>query len=219
MDNIVLYTFRRCPFAMRARLALMYSAQTVELREIVLKNKPACMLSYSPKGTVPVMVLPATTSEPQVIDESLDIMHWALGKNDPDHWIPEEPETRDAIFKLIEENDQGFKFNLDRYKYENRYPDDPYIKQYSRQQGEVFLARLEQLLQQGQYLFGEKMCLADVAIFPFIRQFAHVDFAWFEHTDFPKVQQWLETLKASKLFYKIMQKYPVWHEGDTVTFL
>jgi len=193
---------------MRARLAIKSSQQTVELREIVLKNKPAFMLTYSPKGTVPVLVL----QQEKVLEESLDIMLWALELKDPEHCLPNSQEQRNEMLALIRENDTDFKFNLDRYKYADRYPE--HSEAFYRQQGENFLKGLEQRLIENNFLFGERFSFADMAIFPFIRQFAHVNLAWFEQASYPKLQNWLNFLKASALFLSIMKKYPAWQEAD-----
>src|SRR5690554_5339291 len=162
----ILYSFRRCPYAMRARLGILFAGLQVELREIVLRNKPAQMLAISPKGTVPVLQLP----DGQVIDESLDIMRCALQLQDPQQLLDESTLTQG--YALIEQNDRQFKHWLDRYKYADRYPEMTQLEY--RLQGEVFLQQLEQLLNQS-FLLGDKISLADIGIMPFIRQFAHVD--------------------------------------------
>jgi len=200
----ILYSFRRCPYAMRARLALAKAGIKLELREIVLKDKPDEMLQVSPKGTVPVMVLETGN----VLEESLDIMHWALGVNDPDNWLRE----GDAeIAMLINRNDNEFKGWLDRYKYADRYPE--HSQQYYREQCELHLAELESRLKlhKGSLLAGG-LSLADYAILPFIRQFAHVDLNWFNQTDYPALQQWLESFKSSELFLAVMPKFKPWKD-------
>ncbi len=215
----ILYSFRRCPYAMRARLAIMASGLTVELREIVLKNKPGAMLTTSPKGTVPVLFV---ESEGKVVDESLDIMHWALSQNDPQGLLPREDNDdlaqqtlRKQCNQLIQRNDNDFKPCLDRYKYADRHPE--FSQQEYRQQGEAFLLELEERLQKQTYLFGEKTTLADIAIMPFIRQFAHVDRNWFAKAPYPNLQRWLNLWLESPLFLSIMQKYQPWQEGDDMT--
>ncbi|WP_342669264.1 glutathione S-transferase [Endozoicomonas arenosclerae] len=206
INTPILYSFRRCPYAMRARLALTYSGSELEHREILLKNKPQAMLEASPKGTVPVLVLP----EGKVIDESLDIMLWALAVNDPQNWLPESSEDKSAIMALIKKNDFEFKSQLDRYKYADRHPEHP--MEYYRSQGELFLEQLDSLLSNQDYLMGDKLTLADMAIAPFIRQFAHVDRDWFYSTRYENLQQWLKAFLESKLFIQIMIKHPVWLE-------
>lgn len=197
----VLYTFRRCPYAMRARLAIAASGVKVAYREILLRDKPEAMLERSPKGTVPVLVLP----DQGVIDESLDIMLWALAQNDPGHWLT--PDTG-----LVTVNDQVFKHWLDRYKYADRYPE--YSLEYYRSQGERFLQRLERQLLQHTGLTGPTLTLADYAIAPFIRQFAHVDKDWFLNSPYSRLRQWLDEILCAELFQQIMVKYPVWHPGN-----
>ncbi|MDO6564653.1 glutathione S-transferase [Amphritea sp. 1_MG-2023] len=205
----ILYSFRRCPYAMRARLAIAGSGQSVVLREVVLKDKPAAMLQASPKGTVPVLVLPD-----RVIDESRDIMRWALRQSDPHDWLgADDPDQLWQMEGLIQENDAVFKQHLDRYKYFERYPG--HSQDYYRQQCEVTLARLEALLQQHDFLIGDHVSLADIAIFPFIRQFAHVDRDWFYRAPYPGLQRWLDYHLASPLFSSIMKKQSRWEEGDS----
>ncbi|WP_179291798.1 glutathione S-transferase [Pseudomonas lundensis] len=199
MSLHTLYSFRRCPYAMRARMALRYSAVPVSIIEVSLKAKPADMLAASPKGTVPVLVC----ADGRVIEQSLEIMHWALSQNDPDIWLPAD---RPLIEALIEENDTRFKVLLDRYKYAVRYPECP--MEHYRAQGAVVLQRLECLLEHTPYLTGTTLTLADVALAPFIRQFAHVDRAWFAQAPYPKLQAWLERFLASGLFTAVMAKQP-----------
>lgn len=199
-----LYSFRRCPYAMRARLAIAYSQQQVQLREIILKNKPAEMLAISSKGTVPVLQL----SNGKVLDESLDIMAWALSHNDPDNWLASD---LNQMLSLIDENDFEFKTWLDRYKYADRFPE--FKESYYRDQCEDFLIKLEQRLTISQYLFSNQLSLADIAIFPFIRQFASVDTQWFQQTPYQNVKNWLDELINSENFHRIMHKYPTWIES------
>ncbi|WP_070413960.1 glutathione S-transferase [Pseudomonas lundensis] len=199
MSLHTLYSSRRCPYAMRARMALRYSGVPVSIIEVSLKAKPAQMLAASPKGTVPVLVC----ADGRVIEQSLEIMHWALSQNDPDVWLPAD---RPLIEALIEENDTRFKVLLDRYKYAVRYPEYP--MEHYRAQGAVVLQRLECLLEHTPYLTGTTLTLADVALAPFIRQFAHVDRAWFAQAPYPKLQAWLERFLASGLFTAVMAKQP-----------
>ncbi|MDB6062161.1 MAG: glutathione S-transferase [Verrucomicrobiaceae bacterium] len=201
----IFYTFRRCPYAMRARLAITVSGVAVEWREIVLRNKPKAMLAISPKGTVPVLQLP----DGLVIDESLDIMQWALGCNDPQRWLPAEKESMAAL-ELIHENDGPFKAQLDRYKYADRHPE--HSTEYYRENGEIFLQKLDVLLQTQKYLMGEKVTIVDMAIFPFIRQFAAVDKLWFNASKYIHVIAWLDKLLVSDLFALVMQKRERWVE-------
>ena len=207
-DLPVLYSFRRCPYAMRARLALQVSGLPYELREVVLKSKPAELLAASPKGTVPVLVL----ANGQVIDESLDIMRWALGQNDPQGWL--KYGSPDDIEALIAGNDGGFKHALDRYKYPNRYPLESgnNAKDFAlaqRLSAANWLAGFESRLNHG-WLDGPQPCLADMATLPFVRQFAHTDAAWFAAQPWPQLQAWLARFEASALFDSVMAKHLPW---------
>ena len=202
-EQPVLYSFRRCPYAMRARLALHFANQAVEHREVVLKDIPQQMIDISPKATVPVMQLPDGT----VIDESLDIALWALEQQDPSNLLGSLAQLSDML-SLINDNDNDFKGWLDQYKYANRYPEQ--TPEYYREQGEVFLKKLENRLSHHPFLFGIEMRLADIAIMPFVRQFAHVDKKWFEAADYPFLQIWLQAWLESDDFQKIMFKYLKW---------
>lgn len=205
----ILYTFRRCPYAMRARMAIQYSGIEVELREILLKDKPEAMLQVSPKGTVPVLV-----SANEIIDESQDVLLWALNQNDPGNWFEGlTSEQQGEIKFLINRNDMDFKPWLDKYKYSVGYPE--HSQDYYRKNAEVYLADLDARLAASKYLMGDKLTAADIAIFPFVRQFAFVDKAWFDQSAYANVRLWLETLLASDLFSAVMHKYQPWREGDT----
>ena len=205
MQRPVLYSYRRCPYAMRARMALRYAGIDAEIREIELRNKPLHMLQLSPKATVPVLLLESG----EMLEESLDIMRWALQQRDADGWrLPGDQEKRDSMEALILVNDREFKQALDRYKYPERYPEFP-VEHY-RQQGEVFLHMLEDHLLVSACLFGDTLSMADIAIFPFIRQFAGVDSAWFNDSPYPRLRGWLEARVQSTLFTDVMQKKPVW---------
>ena len=194
MTEHVLYSFRRCPYAMRARMALRYSGVPLSIVEVSLKAKPTQMLAASPKGTVPVLVC----ADGSVIEQSLDIMHWALARHDPDNWL--QPDCNE----LIEANDTTFKVLLDRYKYAIRYPEHPMA--FYRAQGAEFLQRLEDVLTRSPYLAGPALSLADVALAPFVRQFAHVDRDWFAQAPYPHLNAWLERFLASELFSSVMRK-------------
>ena len=198
----ILYSFRRCPYAMRARLAIAYSGIQVELREIELKHKPQALLDISPKATVPVLQL----SDGNIIDESYDIMLWILQKNDPNHWL------KSAHHALIDENDHDFKPNLDRYKYADRFPE--YTQNHYRALGIPFLEKIERLLTKHPYIQGDTLSCVDIAIFPFVRQFYCVDKVWFEHAPSPNVHVWLSHLCHTDLFTQSMQKYPAWQMDD-----
>lgn len=202
----VLYSFRRCPYAIRARLAIAIASTAVELREIELKHKPEEMLLASPKGTVPVLRLGCDS----ILDESLDIMLWALHQNDPEHWL--NSVRLEEARQLIRWNDTDFKPVLDRYKYADRHPELP--KHSYRQQGELFLTELERRLNENQYLCGPHFALADAAILPFVRQFAAVDAGWFRNAPYPAVRQWLDHFLKSRLFASTMARYQSWKPGD-----
>lgn len=197
----LLYSFRRCPYAMRARLALLVSGEPFELREVVLRAKPAAMLAASPKGTVPVLVL----ADGRVIDESLDIMLWALGRNDPERWLA----GYDAA--LVEAFDTRFKHHLDRYKYAERHGSDPIAH---RDAAVAMLGLLEARLSDSAYLCGPQRALSDMAIFPFVRQFAAVDPDGFAAQPIARVQAWLARHIASPTFAQAMLRLAPWKPGD-----
>ena len=204
----VLYTFRRCPYAMRARMALTVSGVAFAWREVLLKDKPEAMLEASAKTTVPVLVLP----DGAVIDESLDVMLWALSENDPDGWLPEDVASRMDAYGLIERNDGPFKRHLDRYKYATRYEDaDP---ENDRSAGYEVLKDLNARLENRSFLAGERLGLADIAIFPFIRQFRIADPKWFDAQPIKALQSWLTARMESDLFATIMVKQQPWVPGD-----
>lgn len=213
MTPPLLYSFRRCPYAIRARLALWKVGLSCELREVVLRDKPPSLLAYSPKATVPVLVLDDGT----VIDESLDVMLWALNRSDPDGWLTPSAGTLDDMCKLIAVNDGEFKGHLDRYKYPDRYEGvDPL---FHRAEAERFLADLDARLKEHGGLFGPQFSLADWAIGPFIRQFANTNRAWFEETPYETLRDWLEQFLDTPLFQSVMDKYPQWHGGDPPTYV
>ena len=199
MSKPILYTFRRCPYAIRARLALKVSGVELEMREVSLRAKPQALLDCSPKGTVPVLQLADGT----VIEQSLDIMRWALARHDPQAWLgPHGLAQQDSA--LIARNDGQFKQDLDRYKYAERFPQQPAT--HYRQQAETFLAELESRLAAAPWLGGQRPGLADFAIFPFIRQFAGVEPDWFQQSPYRHLLRWLDRLLASPLFVAVMQK-------------
>ncbi|PCI63411.1 MAG: glutathione S-transferase [Kordiimonadales bacterium] len=208
----ILYSFRRCPYAMRARMAIKVSGQQVALREVVLRDKPEAMIEVSPKATVPVLVL----TDGIVVDESFDIMLWALAQNDPEGWLVPEVGTLDEMLALVQTCDRDFKSHLDRYKYENRYEGVSALEH--RAEAESFLAILDTRLEAAKYLFGSRPALADFAVAPFIRQFANVDKDWFGGTPYKHLQRWLATFLVSPAFTSVMHKYPQWHSGDALLF-
>lgn len=208
----ILYSFRRCPYAIRARMALYARGINVELREVWLREKPAPMLAISPKGTVPVLQLP----DGQVLEESWDIMLWATAQYDPKDWRGQNDCWLTDSTELVSLNDGSFKPHLDGYK----YPDSrAHPAEYYRKQAQPFLESLEKRLTDNPYLLDEQCRLADVAIFPFIRQFAAVDKDWFAQSPYPKLKDWLDRFVTGELFHSIMKKYPAWKPGDTPTWL
>ena len=202
----VLYSFRRCPYAMRARLAIAVSSTGCAMREVNLSAKPEAMLVASPKATVPVLVLP----DGKVIDESLDIMRWALAMRDPEHWLKGDDTA------LIDRNDGPFKHDLDRYKYPERYGVDPLTH---RRLGTDFLRQLDARLDRTGQLCGTRRSLADAAIMPFVRQFAAVDKMWFGDQPFARLKIWLADHISSELFSMIMLRVPAWSPDDRPVLL
>lgn len=198
---MILYSFRRCPYAMRARMALLSSGAPFQIREIVLRDKPAAMIAASPKATVPVLVL----ADGQVIDESIDIMRHALRRHDPEGWLTGDDAALVALF------DGAFKHHLDRYKYADRHDADP-IRH--RRAGLSMLHELEERLEDSKNLCREARSLADIAIFPFVRQFASVDRVWFDAQAIPQVRDWLERHTSSALFERAMVRLKAWTPGD-----
>ena len=209
-----LYSFRRCPYAMRARLGFLFAELQVELREIILKNKPVQMLAISPKGTVPVLQVFdsafESTLDGTVIEESKEIMLWAFEQQDPKNLL--DAKVLSQANTLIEQNDNEFKHWLDRYKYADRHLEMTQLEY--RQQGEVFLQVLEDLLAKNKYLLGDGISIADIGIMPFVRQFAHVDRDVFESLPYPYLQHWLQHWLAHPFFLQAMTKFPPWQEGD-----
>ena len=209
----VLYSFRRCPYVIRARMALEYASVTCELREIILRDKPKEMLSISKKGTVPVLQL----IDGKVIDESLDVMLWALQQADHDNWLNSYNGlniNKQDTKTLIGKNDNQFKHYLDRYKYFQRYSQKPQL--YYRERAEEFLVLLEINLKEhnGTGLVSNHISLADVAIFPFIRQFAHVDWEWFTNSQYKFLVSWLLKFEGSELFLRVMKNHAPWKENS-----
>lgn len=209
----ILYSFRRCPYAMRARLALQVCLPeaALELREVVLKDKPQAMLDVSPKATVPVLQL----ENGSIIEESLDIMLWALDQNpvQQNHLYPEGLQT--DIHELISENDGSFKWALDRYKYSDRFEES---EEFYRKKAEIFLIKLNDLLKENRFLLAQDMTLADLGIFPFVRQLAHVNKNWFYQSPYHELIKWLDGFLESDAFLAIMKKYEKWVEGQALVY-
>jgi glutathione S-transferase len=208
----VLYSLQNCPYAMRARLALLLSEQAIIIRAITLKDKPQQMLEASPKGTVPVLIL----ADGSVLQESIDIMLWALKQNDPHHLLQDE-EQYQQIIELIERGDNEFKHPLEQYRAAKRYHKD--TEQYWRQQCEVFITELEQRLEETGHFVGHRLSLADYAFIPFMRQFGRVDRKWFAQAPYPKVKAWLTMQLQSQLYAKMMTKHELWQSHAQNTFL
>ncbi len=196
----LLFTFRRCPYAIRARMAIKISGVEVDKHEVNLRDKPEALLASSPKGTVPVLRF----TDGHVIEESLDIMQWALSINDPDQWLDESGGMSDAARVWIDRNDGPFKKALDNYKYAVRFPE--HSEQYYREQAEFFLTELNTQLAKTTYLVGDRLTISDIAIFPFIRQFANVDKDWFYASRYTHVIEWLDKRLSSDIFTAVMAK-------------
>ena len=217
-NNIpILYSFRRCPFAIRARAAIFLSGVKVEIREVLLNNKPKEMIELSPKSTVPVLKL-----EDNVIDESFDIMLWALDKNDDNNLLVPYITNKELVINLLKRFDIDFKFHLDKYKYSSRYLDDQaYLgKEKHRYLAELHLSYLQShFLENSLYLNGSKISILDLALFPLIRQFRLADINYFENNrNIKKTREWLEVLTTSSLFNDIMHKYSVWQKGQKTQY-
>lgn len=214
MNIPILYSFRRCPYAMRARLALKYAGIQLELREIDLNKPPAVLLALSDSATVPVLHLP----DGNVIDESWEIVQWAVRQNDPDLWLGNDEQYLIESDMLVETNDYSFKQDLDHYKYADRYPEQP--MEHYRELGEEFLQELEDRLNETRFLLAETISIADIGVFPFVRQFAMVDQQWFDQAPYVKLQKWLSYFIESdgteaRLFSSVMNKYDNWKQGDS----
>lgn len=219
----ILYSLRNCPYAMRARIAIYKSKLAVELRDLVLSNKPTEMIAASPKATVPILVVAPST----VIDESLDVMLWVLAKSDPANLLRKEghkcelilsdtnlPTKFTQILALVYLFDSKFKPSLEAYKCAKRYHESNLLL--CRQECEVFIQNLEQRLNEHNYLIDNKESMADIALLPFIRQFAKVERQWYLQSDYPKVKKWLNQYLQSPMFNKVMKKYPLWSSGQKV---
>lgn len=212
IDLPLLWSFRRCPYAMRARLAIKSSGTPVRLREIILRDKPAEFLSASAKGTVPVLV----QADGQVIDESLDVMIWALTQHDPEGWLQVRSEKPAYVDAYLQRLDGPFKKDLDRYKYSSRYMredadgDEAQLAIKHRDAGAEFIKELNDILSQQPFLSGEKAGLLDYATLPFLRQFRIADEAWFDAQDWAFIHPWMQDFLNSDRFASIMQKYPQW---------
>jgi len=209
----IFWSFRRCPYAMRARLAVCSAGIQVELREILLRDKPEAFLQASPKGTVPVVELADGT----VLEESRDVMQWALAQNDPDGWLDVQHRDPKGTAAFLDALDGPFKTHLDRYKYASRF--DPEAALTHREAGAAMLAEFDARLAAQPSLSGKKNGLLDFATLPFVRQFRIADPIWFDAQPWPHLHHWLQTFLASSQFASVMKKYAVWQEGGVgVTF-
>ena len=202
----ILYSFRRCPYAMRARMAIHISGQKCQLREVLLRDKPPSMLEYSAKGTVPVLIL----QDGKVIDESLDVIDWALNLNDPDDW--QRSKDKEKTKELIKINDGEFKYHLDRYKYSKRYDnEDP---EFYKKKCLKFIESINNELNNSKYIFDDNISYADIVVLPFIRQFRIADIEWFDSLPYDNLKKWLSRFLDSSLLNSSMKKYDLWKEGD-----
>lgn len=221
MTYPILYSFNRCPYAMRARLGLLYAGIVCEIREVDLKNKPSHMLEISPKGTVPVLLLP----NGQVLEESLDILDWAISQRDTDGWGTLDPVQKTLMDDLLNYNDFMFKNQLNRYKYPSRFMDEwgdsteEFFSLKNRKEALTFLSRLDDLLSRHPYLLKDTLSKADIAIIPFIRQFSLVEPDWFAGAAFPNLQTWLKTFLESNLFKRAMVARDPWQPGNAPILL
>lgn len=206
-DLPILYSLRRCPYAMRGRMGIALSKQQVLLREIVTKDKPSELLASSPKGTVPVLVLP----DGQIIEQSLDVMNWALQQNDPQDLLrSSNPTLSQQVHQLIKVNDDEFIGHLEKYRASIRYRNID--TEQRRQACEGFISNLETLLTDQAYFFGETPSLADFAVMPFVSQFVRVEKKWFVQSEYQNVGRWLRAHLESKLYTQVMKQYPLWNE-------
>ena len=212
----VLYSLRNCPYAMRARVAIYYAKQKVALRDLVLSNKPDEMLAVSPKGTVPVLVTELETGQTIVIDESLEVMLWALNESDPYNLLHNEtPHLLSEMLLLISQFDHEFKTCFDKYQCAKRYHEDSLES--DRKACEKYIADLEQRLQNNEFLISDKTSLADIALLPFIRKFSKVERQWYLQSPYPKLRAWLNNYLQSRMFSKVMTQYPLWLDNGELT--
>jgi glutathione S-transferase len=214
MLNIpILYSFRRCPYCMRAHMALKYTGLKIILRDVKLSNLPEEALAVSPHATVPSLVI----GKDEYMDESWDIVKWATQQNDPENWLGESNKYLQDAEMLVETNDFSFKEDLDHYKYADRHPEHP--MEYYRQRCEEFLEELNETLEENTFLLAERITIADIAVFPFIRQFAMVDKSWFDKSPYPELQRWLDFMLDTEWFKEAFKKYKTWKPGSEDIYL
>lgn len=210
----ILYSLRNCPYAIRARIGIYRARQKVILRDVKLSNKPKEMISASPKGTVPILVF----EQAPVIEQSLEIMLWALRSSDPENLLHQEQDSAlGDMLSLIDTFDNQFKSRLEQYKCAKRYHGDNVTE--SRAACEPYLQDLEQRLNKHQFVISEQESLADLAILPFIRQFARVERQWYLQAPYPKLRHWLNNYLQSKMFSKVMTKHPLWLDTEEIIIL
>ena len=213
LNTPILYSFRRCPYCMRVHMALKYARLKIILREVELSDLPSEALAVSPHATVPSLVI----SENEYMDESWDIVKWATQQSDPENWLGENNEYLKDAEMLVETNDYSFKDDLDHYKYADRFPEQ--AMEYYRQRGEEFLEELNEMLEQNNFLLAEHITIADIAVFPFIRQFAMVDKGWFDKAPYPQLQRWLDFILETEWFSEAFKKHETWQPGSEDIYL
>lgn len=216
MSSHILYSFRRCPYAIRARMTLRVASIEYEHREVLLKDKPAELVRVSPKATVPVLIL-NNSEQTQVLEESIDIMRWALAQQDPELWLAPDSKTQQDIENWLATFEENFKPNLDAYKYGNDKSEEAAdSKTTARKRCETVLAELDTRLTSNAgnagtvYLFGKQLGFADVAVFPFIRQYAAVEPERFRALQLSALNSWLDRWLEDPRFLEVMQKHPRW---------
>jgi glutathione S-transferase len=208
----ILYSLRNCPYAMRARIAIYYAKQKVALRDLVLTDKPDEMLAASSKGTVPVLVTEQAPDQIVVIEESLEVMLWALHESDPDNLLHHEtPHLLSEMLSLISQFDHEFKTCFDKYQCAKRYHEDSLVS--DREVCEKYIVDLEQRLHRHDFFMSDKASLADIALLPFIRKFSKVERQWYLQSPYPKLRAWLNRYLQSRMFSKVMTQYPLWQEN------
>lgn len=207
LNTPILYSFRRCPYCMRAHMALKYANLKIILREVELSDLPEEALAVSSHATVPSLVI----SENEYMDESWDIVKWATQQKDPENWLGDNNEYLHDAEILVETNDYSFKDDLDHYKYADRHAE--HSMEYYRQRGEEFLKELNDMLEENNFLLAETITIADIAVFPFVRQFAMVDKDWFDKAPYPELQRWLAFMLDTEWFREAFKKHEIWKPG------
>ena len=209
----ILYSFHQCPFCLRARVALKYASLKIILRDVELNNLPAEALAVSSHATVPSLVI----NDDEYLDESWDIVKWAVQQDDSDNWLGEDNAYLQDAEMLLEINDHSFKEDLKGYKDREHHPEQP--MPYYRQRGEEFLEELNEMLVENNFLLAPHITIADIGVFPLVREFAMVDKVWFDKTPYPKLQAWLENIIDSEWFKAAMQENEIWQAGNDDIYL